>query len=375
MGNLMSTLIPTDAKSILLKRNYADGWFLEKYAMNIYRGCQHACEYCDGRSQRYYLDLDISNKIYIKINAPDLVRKELRNKEKGIVAVGGGIGDSYQPAEKKYEVTRKVLEVLKELKFPVFILIKSCLVERDLDILKEINKQSLALVAFTITSLNDDVWKTWEPRASPPEERFNIIGKFSKAGVPTGVVVMPLLPFISDDADSIEQLVSRAKKEGASFILVASLTLRDRQKEYYYQKLREKYPDLISKYDQIYSENGYSQNQEYVEKLNSTVLQVCRKYEMPLRIPHKLFHGKIGVKDETSHVLSQIGYLLELMGKRGSAYRKAANQVYKTPEDIIKLSKEGRITEIPGVGEKIGKIIEEIIQTGKSEYYLKLMKL
>jgi hypothetical protein len=248
-------------------------------------------------------------------------------------------------------------------------------VERDLDILKEINKQSLALVAFTITSLNDDVWKTWEPRASPPEERFNTIGKFSKVGVPTGVVMMPLLPFISDDAASIEQLVSREKKEGASFVLVSGLTLRDRQKDYYYQKLKEKYPDLIPEYDKIYGEGGYSPNQEYMEKLNLTILQVCRKYEMPPRIPHKLFHGKIGIKDEISHVLSQICYLLELMGKKGSAYRKAANQVFKTTEDITKLSKEGRITEIPAVGEKIGKIIDEVIQTGKSEYYLKLIKL
>nr|MDO8081085.1 radical SAM protein [Candidatus Freyarchaeota archaeon] len=371
----MTTFIPTTSKSIILKRNYADGWFLEKYAMNIYRGCQHACEYCDGRSQRYYLDLDIANKIYIKVNAPELVKKGLRNKEKGIVAVGGGIGDSYQPVEKKYELTRKVLEVLRELEFPAFILTKSSLVGRDIDILEKINEQSLALVAFTITTLDDDVWKTWEPRASSPEERFNAIGKFSKAGVPTGVVIMPLLPFISDGADSIEQLVSRAKEEGASFVLVAGLTLRDRQKDYYYQKLKEKYPDLIPKYDQIYSESGYSQNQEYVEKLNSTILQVCRKYEMPPRIPHKLFHGKIGVKDEISHVLSQIGYLMDLIEKRGSAYRKAANQVFKTTEDITQLSKEGRITEIPAVGEKIGKIIDEIIQTGESEYYLKLMKL
>lgn len=371
----MPTFIPTNAKSIMLKRNYADGWFLEKYAMNIYRGCQHACEYCDGRSQRYYLDLDIANKIYIKVNAPELVKKGLKNKEKGIVAVGGGIGDSYQPIEKKYELTRKVLEVLRELEFPAFILTKSSLVERDLDLLKEINEQSLALVAFTITSLDDDVWKTWEPRASPPKERFKTIGKFSRAGVPTGVVMMPLLPFISDSIDSIEPLVSRAKEEGVTFILAAGLTLRDRQKEYYYQKLKEKHPDLIPKYDQIYSESGYSQNREYVEKLNSTVLQVCRKYEMPLRIPHKLFHGKIGIKDEISHVLSQIGYLLDLMGKRGSAYRKAANQVFKTTEDVTKLSEEGRITEIPGVGEKIGKVIDEIIQTGKSEHYLKLIKL
>lgn len=268
-----------------------------------------------------------------------------------------------------------MLEVLRELEFPAFILTKSSLVERDLNLLKEINEQSLALVTFTITSLDEDVWKTWEPRATPPEERFKTIGKFSRAGVPTGVVMMPLLPFISDGADSIEQLISRAKEEGASFVLAAGLTLRDRQKEYYYQKLKENYPDLIPKYDQIYSESEYSQNQEYVEKLNNKVLQVCRKYEMPLRIPHKLFHGKIGIKDEISHVLSQIGYLLELKGKRGSAYRKATNQVFKTTEDITKLSKEGRITEIPEVGEKIGKIIDEIIQTGKSEYYLKLMKL
>ncbi|MBS7267454.1 MAG: hypothetical protein KIH10_01305 [Candidatus Freyarchaeota archaeon] len=96
---------------------------------------------------------------------------------------------------------------------------------------------------------------------------------------------------------------------------------------------------------------------------------------MPLRIPHKLFHEKIPIKDECSHVLQQIAYLLDIKGKRGNAYRKAANQIYKTTRDIAKLTKEGKITEIPGVGEKIGKIIQEIIQDGKNEYYLNLMKL
>ncbi|MGQ9722861.1 MAG: radical SAM protein [Candidatus Jordarchaeum sp.] len=221
----MPTVITTTPKSIILKRNYADGWFLEKYAMNIYRGYQHACEYCDGRSERYYLDLDIGNKIYIKVNAPELVKKGLRNKEKGIVAVGGGIGDSYQPLEKRYEITRKVQEVINELNFPASILTKSSLVERDIDLIKKINEQNLALVAFSITSLDDEVWKTWEPRASPPEERFRVIGKFSQAGVPTGLMMMPILPFISDSTESIKKLVSRAKQEGASFVITGGLTV------------------------------------------------------------------------------------------------------------------------------------------------------
>ena len=371
----MPNFIPTKAKSIILQRKYADGWFLEKYAMNIYRGCQHACEYCDGRSEKYHFDLDIGSKIYIKVNAPRLVKKELRNKEKGIVSVGGGIGDSYQPIEKKYELTRRVLEVLHQLKFPVYILTKSSLVERDIDLLQEINEQSLALVTFTITSLDDDVWKTWEPRASPAEERFKAMGKFSRAGIPTGLVMIPILPHISDSEESIEKLVSRAKEEGASFTLAGGLTLRDRQKKYYYQKLKEKYPELIPKYNQICSETGYHPNQEYIEKINSIILKIFGEYEIPLRTPHKLFHGKIPIKDEISHVLSQIGYLLDLVGKRGSAYRKAANQIFKSTYDITKLTREGRITEISGVGEKIGKIIEEIIETGKSEYYHKLMEL
>ncbi|MBS7267455.1 MAG: radical SAM protein [Candidatus Freyarchaeota archaeon] len=96
------------------------------------------------------------------------------------------------------------------------------------------------MVAFSITSLEEEVWKTCEPRASPPEERLRVIGKFAKLGIPTGVVMMPILPFISDSTESIEKLVSRAKMEGASFILAGGLTLRDRQKKYYHQKLQEK---------------------------------------------------------------------------------------------------------------------------------------
>ncbi len=268
-----------------------------------------------------------------------------------------------------------MLEAIKELNFPIFILTKSSLVERDIDLIGEINGQNLAIVAFSITSLEDEVWKTWEPQASPPEERLRVIGKFSKMGVPTGVVIMPILPFISDSTESIEKLVSRAKMEGASFIIAGGLMLRDRQKKYYYQKLQEKHPELIPKYSQICSEQGYHANEEYNQKINSTVLEACRKYEIPLRIPHKLFHGKIPIKDECSHLLQQIAYFLDITGKRGSAYRKAANQIFKTTQDIVKLTKEEKITKIPGVGEKIGKIIQEIVQNGESEYYLNLMEL
>ncbi len=111
------------------------------------------------------------------------------------MAVGGGIGDSYQPPEKRYEVTRRVLKVIKELNFPIFILTKSSLVERDIDLIEEINGQNLAIVAFSITSLEDEVWKTWEPRASPPEERLSNRKIFKRNSNRSGDNAHPTLHF------------------------------------------------------------------------------------------------------------------------------------------------------------------------------------
>ena len=154
------TVREIEAKSILRKHKKIDSWFITRYGMNLYRGCRHNCVYCDGRSEGYYVEGEFGKDVVVKVNAIDILRRELDPKRKRVpfrpsfVMLGGGVGDSYQLVEKKYELSRKTLDLLIRYKYPVHILTKSTLVERDLDLIKRINEQNRAIVSFSFSSTN-----------------------------------------------------------------------------------------------------------------------------------------------------------------------------------------------------------------------------
>ena len=152
-----------NAKSILRKHKKIDSWFISQYGMNFYRGCNHNCVYCDGRSERHYVEGEFGKDVLVKINAIELLRKELdpRRKRKPLkpcyIMLGGGVGDSYQPIEKKYQLSRKALQLLYDFNYPVSILTKSTLIERDLDIIKQINEKSKVIVSFSFSSTDEKI--------------------------------------------------------------------------------------------------------------------------------------------------------------------------------------------------------------------------
>ncbi|GAH53049.1 unnamed protein product [marine sediment metagenome] len=153
------TIREIEAKSILRKYKKIDSWFISRYGMNLYRGCTHNCIYCDGRAEGYYVDGEFGEDVTVKVNTIEILRRELDPKRKctsfkrSFVMIGGGVGDSYQPIEEKYQLTQKVLELMDEYNFPVHILTKSTLIKRDIDILKKINKKNRAIVSFSFSSV------------------------------------------------------------------------------------------------------------------------------------------------------------------------------------------------------------------------------
>lgn len=239
------------AKTLLSRVKKPEDWFGVTYNMNIYRGCQHGCIYCDSRSLCYGIE-DFS-RVQVKINAPDLLRKELSGKRRKAVVGTGAMSDPYIPAEKDYRFTRQALEILARMGFPVHINTKSDLILRDLDMLKEINKTFVS-VAFTITTCDDALAARLEPGAPPPSARLEAMGILTEAGIYTGVLMMPVLPFIEDNRNNISDIVNKAVKSGASFIIPwLGMSLRDRQREYY-AKLDVLFPGLKQKYEQYYGE-------------------------------------------------------------------------------------------------------------------------
>ncbi|MCA9936647.1 MAG: radical SAM protein, partial [Anaerolineales bacterium] len=182
-----------EAKVMLAHVKQPDTWFGLKYNMNLYRGCQHQCIYCDSRSECYQVE-NFSDILY-KENAIELLANELaRKRVKGTIGTGS-MNDPYMPIEAKIQLTRRALELIARFRFPVHIITKSDLVLRDLDLLRRINEVYTA-VSFTITTADDQLAKRLEPAASPPSARLRAIKILAENGILTGITMMPILPFI-----------------------------------------------------------------------------------------------------------------------------------------------------------------------------------
>lgn len=269
------------AKSLLRYNKRPSSWFGVHYYINTYRGCTHGCIYCDSRSECYGID-NFDNDIEVKINSVDKLRAELSKKRYKETVGFGSTSDPYIPLELKYELTRKSLMVIKEFRHPVFLLTKSNLVIRDLDLLSEINEQNYACVCFTITTADDEVAKKIEPSAPVPSKRFEAMSILAAVGIKTGVIVMPMLPFLTDTKENITAIIEKAKASGASFVYPSfSVTLRDRQRDYFYDKIGN---DLADKYRNRYR-NYYSCSTPNYTALKNHFYVLCRKNNLATDMP------------------------------------------------------------------------------------------
>ena len=271
-----------EVKSILNKVNGRDDWFGLTYNMNLYRGCEHQCIYCDTRSECYQIE-DFGNEVLIKINGVNLLRNTLP-KKKLIGTIGfGSINDPYTFAEAKYGLTGQALEVIAEQGWPVHIITKSDMVLKDLATLIRINK-TLAQVSFTITTVDDDLAKKIEPGAPSPSRRLKAMKILAENGIQTGVTMMPVLPFILDTQLNLTMLVEAAHANKAAYILPEfGMTLRDRQREHYYSALDQHFPGIRQKYEDTFGEK-YSATTVRREFLEGLFNKLCGQYGIATRI-------------------------------------------------------------------------------------------
>lgn len=270
------------AKVILNTVKQPDTWFGLKYNMNLYRGCQHQCIYCDSRSLCY--QIENFSDILVKANAIELLRNELsRKRVKGTIGTGS-MNDPYMPLETKRQLTREALGLIAEFHFPVHIITKSDLVLRDLDLLRAINRV-YAAVTFTITTADDHLGKRLEPGAPLVSKRLSAMRDLAENGILTGVTLMPVLPFLEDDEDNIRQILTLAYEHGASYVLPSfGMTLRDRQRDYYFRKLDILYPGLREKYERTYG-GQYRIQVPNAPELEALLLEFCQQYNLSSSMP------------------------------------------------------------------------------------------
>lgn len=272
------------AKTIVTKTKAPSKWFGIDYNMNIYKGCCHGCIYCDSRSDCY--GVDRFDQVRAKENALEIIRNDLRRKTRRGVVGTGAMSDPYNPFEGKLKLSRHALELCDAFEFGAAIATKSSLLERDIDVLQSIADHSPVLLKITVTTAEDDLAAKIEPRVSRPSDRFGTMKKLSAAGLYTGILLMPVLPFIEDNRDNIGEIIRRAEEAGARFIYPAfGMTLRGNQRVWYYQKLDELFPGegLIEAYQKKYGEY-YECISPNARKLWEYFSEECRKRQIVYRM-------------------------------------------------------------------------------------------
>jgi DNA repair photolyase len=232
------------------------------WTVNPYRGCAHACVYCFARPTHEYLDFDagkdFEEQIVVKVNAPEVLRAELRRPSwKGEHVALGTNTDPYQWVEKRYRLTRSILEALRDARNPCSVLTKSPLLVRDLDVFLELLEVTEFSACLSIPTLDEKAWRASEPRTPHPRKRLEAVAALNAAGVPTGVLVAPLMPGINDSPEQVEAVVAACEEAGAVRTGGQALFLRGATKDVFMGWLRQARPDLVPLYDELYGRRAY----------------------------------------------------------------------------------------------------------------------
>ncbi|UCF28176.1 MAG: hypothetical protein JSW42_00330 [Chloroflexota bacterium] len=361
-------------KRIINVHRHVDGpWFWGKYTAHPYVGCRSGCEFCYLRGSRYLGKRDpesFDTLIQVKVNAVDLLAEELLHLEMDVISAG----DWQQPAEDRYRLSRGMLEIIHQYGFPLFIVERSPLLARDLDLLVEINNQTWVGVVLSMSNLDSRLKHAFEPHSPGINRRLETMEQLAAAGISVGTSLMPILPIIGDNEYHLEEVIRATKDHGGKFVLAGGLTMDGVQAEHTLQAFSTYDPDAEEKMRQLYSwsiggKPKFSPPPAYISQLGLLVRELCERHGILDRMPRYIAPGPLAINKRIAERLFLHTYDLELEG--GSqyqiwAYRKAAWAVDESSENIadIFISRgESGLREIPGIGKsisaKIGKWLRE----------------
>jgi len=297
------TVLPDKAKSVISRNDSPDVGF--EQSINPYRGCSHGCVYCFARPSHSYMGLspglDFETKLFYKEDAARLLEAELGKRNYVCKTIALGINtDGYQPLEKRLEVTRSVLEVLVRCRHPVTIVTKSALILRDIDLLADLARDRLVSVSVSVTSLENDIKRTLEPRTASPQARLRLIRQLTDAGIPVSVLVAPVIPAITDH--EMEDILAAARQSGAVGAGYVLLRLPYEVKTLFREWLAEHYPDrakhVMSLINQ--SRGGKDYDAQFGVRMTGS-----GAYAELLRTRFELARRKLGLEDaEGRHELT-----------------------------------------------------------------------
>ncbi len=389
----------------------ADSWFHVNRSLNAYRGCEHGCVYCDGMSEHYHID-DFTTHIRIKENASEVLRQELKRAgltasdepqtaslvtfledgrttmqttgemtpRRPIIGVCGGVSDGFQPAERTYHITRRVLETLLEFETPAMILTKSDLVLDYLDLLKELHEVAFVSVNFTITLYRDEIRRIIEPNSSSTPDRFSALREIRRAGLYGGVMAIPIIPWLGDNYDNICGLVKEAKRSNAEFILFGGLTLKPgRNKDYFMRVIQRHHSDIADKLRRAYADNDRYGNPIYTQLPCNVMLrghEVCDRLGVRDRsVRHGTRHDdptNTAVLDTLLGIEWYQRYVLRQPWSVVRPFHELAVRIETGCYDLRRLRSEDRLAEALHTTDEAARIVAQIVDTGTCDYLQRL---
>lgn len=371
-------------KKILNDHKRADeGWFWVRYSAYPYKGCSNGCRYCYEWDEKYAPMKDyrlLDKVVMVKENAVERLKRELPRKAKDVVCVG-----DWQPVEAKYRLSRKMLELVYQLKYPLMVIERAPLLTRDLDILQDISKQTDAYVGYTIVATRDDRTRLhFEPRGPSVAGRFKAMKRIADAGVMIGTLAMPILPYIFDSDEELRLLVKMTRDAGGRFVLFGGLTLWGTCKNVYYEAL-EQAPALLKGSPQepeavLWGEKTEEWNRnkaiqaQWGRRCHLTIAEECERQGITHYIPrpvsffpkelrrNKEIAGKLFIKARESWMLAEPPY-------RSHAYTRAGRAVDSLSQNIGDMYREkGRqgLVALEGIGERIAAEIAAYLESNNT---------
>jgi DNA repair photolyase len=260
-----------------------------RWTINPYRGCSHACLYCFARNTHTYLDMDygedFNSQIVVKVNAAECLRKELAAKSwaGGHIAMGTNV-DPYQRAEGRYRLMRGILEGLRDFANPFSILTKGSLILRDIDLLQECAAVAEVGANVSVGCVDKELWRSLEPGTPSPMKRLEVCRKLNDSGIECGVLMAPIIPFLTDSPGQLAATVRAIAESGATHLTPIVLHLRTGAREWYMKWLAENHPELVPRYEGLYARGAYAPK-AYQEVVTGQVRELAERYGVGERGP------------------------------------------------------------------------------------------
>ncbi|MFF4694204.1 Rv2578c family radical SAM protein [Streptomyces chattanoogensis] len=253
-----------------------------EWTVNPYRGCSHACVYCFARKTHTYLDLDtgldFDSQIVVKVNAPELLRRELtaRRWHGDHIAMGTNV-DCYQRAEGRYGLMPGIIAALRDHANPFSILTKGTLILRDLDLLRQAAEVTDVGISVSVGFLDRELWRTVEPGTPAPERRLDVVRTLTAHGIPCGVLMAPVIPFLGDAPEQLRATVRAIAEAGAGSVTPLVLHLRPGAREWFMAWLGHHHPHLVRRYERMYAGGSYAPTW-YQRRITRQVHELAREY-------------------------------------------------------------------------------------------------